>query len=245
MDDDTTPGDAVVARVPDREPYDDAERLAVIERGEVAAADLLSGSNWDNWLLVGRAVMALREQAMIDSHSDAPQGRRYADALNRLLKERPALNKLAGGKTARATLLNWIENRDAIAEWASVLTESQRLAYDTPRRLYDRWQRSTKPPTPRRRSRTVVLEEEKAALEAEVEDMRSAKEITPRSSAADVLQFLYAALGPKWPTAKWDKVIADLMTTVASDSLHQHLRAVDDGEPEVPKRRRRRSRKKR
>jgi hypothetical protein len=56
-----------------------------------------------------------------------------------------------------------------------VLTASQRLAYDTPRRLYDRWQRSTKPPTPRPRSRTVVLEEEKAALEAEVEEMRSAK----------------------------------------------------------------------
>jgi hypothetical protein len=114
----------------------------VVQRGREAWDRLKCGSrSWDDWLLVGVALIEARAIAMRNGGTTNPAGPGYAHALNRFLLE----HRLNLPLSDRAKLLVIMGRMPEIERWRATLSEAKRSRINSPGAMLANFRKATAP----------------------------------------------------------------------------------------------------
>jgi hypothetical protein len=126
-----------------------------------------------DWFVYGRAITALRVDAMRIAKTNKPNGRKYSMVMSTLLKE-AGLDGVH--KTTRSRLTNVMENREAIEAWLAEVPPEKRLRLNHPEPVLSAWKRHITGPTEKPKSepapelvgiwKNATTEDRRAALDA-------------------------------------------------------------------------------
>lgn len=103
-----------------------------------------SRASWQDWLVVGHAVVIGRSEAMQAANTSRPFGITYTRAIGAWLIQN-GLGGIVAQERYRLTLC--IENLAAIEGWMATLAPEKRLKLNHPNTVWWRWQDSTKAAT--------------------------------------------------------------------------------------------------
>jgi hypothetical protein len=104
--------------------------------------------SWDQWLLVARALAALRANAMAAGRANRPMGLMYNRIFGGFLREH-GFDGIDNQQRYRALLC--LENLPAIEQWRATLSEKERERLNHPGAVWHAWRRAVaEPPLPRR-----------------------------------------------------------------------------------------------
>lgn len=91
---------------------------------------------WDDWRLIGQALLVGRKEAMRLAKKDRPAGRKY----NELVGNWVQMHGFAEiDKSDRAKLLSIVEKLDEVEAWRATLTDSQRATLNHPSSIWRAW----------------------------------------------------------------------------------------------------------
>lgn len=96
---------------------------------------------WGEWMTIGEGLIEGRRWAMQQAGADTPQGRGYITAFSEWLK-RYKLDDMDASD--RAKLLQIMEERAAVEEWRSTLTDHERRNLNNPVMVWRKWTAATK-----------------------------------------------------------------------------------------------------
>jgi hypothetical protein len=113
--------------------HDDDE--AIIAQAREAAARLLAGYDWDDWVRVGHAAKLLQTRAMAAAGTTKPQGKRYVNAYGDLLAD-SGLEEVLGDGSVRSRLIYLIDNLAEVEAWRGLLAANQRLEFNHPNTVW-------------------------------------------------------------------------------------------------------------
>ena len=146
-----------------------------IRAAQEAWRRLSSGHTRQDWLLVGKACLLLRIEAMRTAHTNRPEGRRYNQEYSGLLKA----NGFDGvDKATRSKLFFLLDNIAEIEGWLATVPANKRLELNHPHTIWRAYQRTitkkpddNKKPSHVERLTTSLIEsqEENAKLKREAE----------------------------------------------------------------------------
>jgi hypothetical protein len=147
----------------------------IVRAGQAALKRLTDCETWNDWLLVGEALVIGRSEAMRAAHIKEPIGSKYNKEFGIWLT---ANNFHAIDKSTRSRLLDCMEHRAEIEAWRKIITPDERMKYNHPHTVIRRWRLKT--PTPNQNaapklSHTAKLKASIAELEEE--NFRMRKEI--------------------------------------------------------------------
>jgi hypothetical protein len=125
-----------------------------------------------DWFVYGKAISALRVDAMRIAKTNKPKGRKYSISMSTLLKE-AGLDGVH--KTTRSRLTNVMENREAIEAWLAEVPPQKRLRLNHPEPVLSAWKRHIAGPTEKPKSEPIpelvgiwknaTIEDRRAALD--------------------------------------------------------------------------------
>jgi hypothetical protein len=117
------------------------ERRAIILAGEAAIVNRRRAL--DDWIALGRAYYELQAEAMRQSKSSKPRGRRYK-ATYALLQRSPEIINLQKIDKADRKKAIWLyQNKDLVRHWYETLSESQRGRLAHPQTIKQHYERVT------------------------------------------------------------------------------------------------------
>ena len=117
----------------------------IVQQGRAAWERLKKGrANYDDWVLVGHALIEGRKVAMRNAGCSSPAGRGYSDAFGDWLLH----NRLDLKPSQRAKLLVVMGILPEVEQWRLTLTPTQRLRMNHPGVVLQNYQKATsiKPP---------------------------------------------------------------------------------------------------
>jgi hypothetical protein len=172
-----------------------------IQAGQAAWQRLNDCQTWNDWLLVGEALLVGRSEAMTAARTNKPEGRRYNEEMAAWLK---ATNFTNIDKGTRSRLLDCIEHRAEIEKWRATLTTTERLKINHPTSILRHWQRKTiipdqtaltkLSPTAKLKASIVGLEEQNFRMKREIE--RGGGDLwSPVDTAKDIAVVIFSRLG--------------------------------------------------
>jgi hypothetical protein len=106
------------------------ERRAIILAGQAAIVNRRKAL--DDWIAIGKAFHELQHEAMQQSNSKQPKGRRYSDAYAALELRQEIANLRKIDKSDRKKAIWLYQNEEPVRHWYATLSQSQR----------DRWTRT-------------------------------------------------------------------------------------------------------
>ena len=172
-----------------------------IRVGREAWERLSSGQAWNDWLLVGEALLAGRMEAMRAAHTNKPEGRRYNEEFSHWLK----ITRFdAVEATTRKRLLKCLEHRNEIQAWRATLTTNKLHVLNHPGVVLRRWQKtivkkpdddaSKKPShTEKLKASIIALEEDNTRMKREVE---RGGPFTRQDTARDIAAVVFRTISP-------------------------------------------------
>jgi hypothetical protein len=201
-------------------PGDDQPDLTGTNPSEVdRAADRAWGelggacSDWARWKTIGESLARARRAAMLDTHSNRPQGRAYNAAFGAWLSKRTFRSI---DQSDRARLLRVMDNLPAIEAWRATLSETELRRLNHPSVVWRKWSASNKPTTTSpARSR---LKDEKVALHAKIAELErrlaagDGNLFTPATSAHELARLLLDTFGKR----KWRNVVIEVEKLIAA-----------------------------
>ena len=156
-------------------------------------------TSWNDWVLIGKALIAGRSEAMKAAKINRPFGATYVRIFGAFLREH-GFDGIDTQQRYRAIVC--IENLQAIEEFRAKLDEKKRNAWNHPGAVWAHWRRSLKPATPAPRRQRLV-ERVTAAADAarggkpvywSQAALRRAHEAMLKSKSTDLLILARAAL---------------------------------------------------
>jgi hypothetical protein len=117
------------------------ERRAIILAGEAATLR----KPLDDCIAIGKAFYEVQREAMRQSNSNQPKGRRYL-AVYALLELRPEITNLQKHKRDRKATIWLYENEEPVRCWYETLTENQPDRWTHPQTIKQRYERMTRSP---------------------------------------------------------------------------------------------------
>jgi len=147
------------------------EELSEQER-EVLAADgarwkqLGAGQHLDDWLAFGPGLMIRRQLAMKLAHSNKPEGRRYSEAFNLLMRQ-DGLDSIPKGAISAILWLHDPERRKVLDEIRAEMTDGERARLNSPITARQRVETAIKaaktetPPPPKASLRTQLADKDR------------------------------------------------------------------------------------
>jgi hypothetical protein len=114
-----------------------------IAAGREAYQALHNHEHFRQWVAIADALVALREEAMEQAHTNRPQGPPYRRAFTALIEQRETW--VAGiNDTTRAHCYWLVDNLPAVTAWREVLTFRQRDEWNHPSTIKRNFERMTK-----------------------------------------------------------------------------------------------------
>jgi hypothetical protein len=96
-----------------------------------------SKSSFDDWVLIGQALLIGKHYALIEANKARPEGSKYNKAFNAWLKK----HKLDDvDKADRAKLIHIVENLEKVEEWRAKLSDGERAKYNHPSTVWRAWE---------------------------------------------------------------------------------------------------------
>jgi hypothetical protein len=188
-------------------PVSPHDRLAfIIEKGKGAWRRLREHASWQDWKMVGAALVVGRADAMRDGHVNKPRGRSYNAAFNAWLKKFGFQDMDSGD---RARLFQVMDHLAEIEAWLEKLGKEkpkERLHLNNPSSVLRKWKAATAVPDPNAPAKVSPYQkvsESVAALQEENDRMKRAIKRgggnlwTPEDKPEDIVRFLLADLS-KW-----------------------------------------------
>jgi hypothetical protein len=120
------------------------ERRAIILAGEAAIANRCDPL--DDWIAIAKAFHELQREAMQQSNSKQPKGRRYSDAYALLELPREIANLQKISKSDRKKAIWIYENEERLRCWYETLAENQRDRWTHPQTIKQHYERMTRTP---------------------------------------------------------------------------------------------------
>jgi hypothetical protein len=114
-------------------------REARIAAGRAAHERIRAGDHFCDWVSLADALVAVREQAMEEAHTNRPQGPPYRAAFKRLELREPWMQSYDSATRAHCYWL--IEHLPAVTAWRDTLGTNQRDQWNHPstvKRNYER-----------------------------------------------------------------------------------------------------------
>jgi Tfp pilus assembly protein FimV len=124
---------------------------------------------WGDWMTIGEGLLEGRRWAMRTAGTNKPEGRGYVVAYAEWLK-RYKVDDM--DKSDRAKLLQLMEERPAVEEWRSTLTDYERRNLNNPVIAWRKWTAATRVTQPKPRTAGVSATEHGRA-QAMVEEMQT------------------------------------------------------------------------
>jgi hypothetical protein len=115
----------------------------IIKRGQAAWHRVRGGQCWEDWLLIGTALLIGRAGAMHEAGTNQSNGAKYNAPFSRWLR---ATKFDVIDKTTRARLFDVMDHRHEIEQWRSTLPISQKLSLNHPTSVLRKWKTSTRIP---------------------------------------------------------------------------------------------------
>ena len=124
---------------------------AAIEAGQAAWKRLQERpkATWQDWLVVGQALVVGRAEVMQEASTNRPFGLRYSRLMKKWLTQN-GLNDINDQERYRVILC--LENLSAIEKWRNDLPWAQRVRLNNPKAVWGRWKKSTTQPKPENRA---------------------------------------------------------------------------------------------
>jgi hypothetical protein len=211
--------------------------------------------SWGQWMTIGEGLHEGRRWAMHAAGTNKPEGKGYTLAYGEWLKRFKVDDMDASD---RAKLLQLMEERPAVEEWRTTLTDSERRNLNNPTSVWRKWTAATRVKKPKAPTASVSGSEHGRAqriieqLQARIEELE--QELQGGNQSPDVLALL-RLLVPKaveenisYSGEQWVELVArpdlgfnrtDLETLGDLIALMvEHIPADEDDEP--PKRQRKR-----
>jgi hypothetical protein len=188
--------------------------------GQEAWTRLTNCQSWNDWLLVGEALLLGRSECMRTAHTNKPEGRRYNEEFSDWLKA----NKFDGiDKSTRSRLFECLAHRAQIEAWLVTLATNDRLKkLNHPAVVLRHWQKTQvkkpdnaepkKSPVAKLKETIVKLEEENHRL---VRDNKHNAPFTPQDSSKDIAGYVWRTIHE---TPKFARSIARHLTEIAREA---------------------------
>jgi hypothetical protein len=131
---------------------------------------------WGEWMTIGEGLLEGRVWAMRINGVNRPEGRGYVTAYAEWLK-RYKVDDM--DKSDRAKLLQLMEERAAVEEWRSTLTDYERRNLNNPVIVWRKWTAATRVKKPKSRTASVSASEmgrARATVEQQDERIRELQE---------------------------------------------------------------------
>lgn len=152
---------------------------------------------WGEWMTIGEGLLEGRRWAMRIAGVNRPEGKGYVTAYGEWLK-RYKVDDM--DRADRAKLLQLMEDRPAVEEWRSTLTDNERRSLNNPTLVWRKWTAATrtKKPKPRTagysatemgRARDMVQQQDERIRELE-EELAAAREQADDDPKAIVNRFI-------------------------------------------------------
>jgi hypothetical protein len=138
---------------------DDKDKLDQIGRAMMAAWQRVKKAPtrmWGDWMIIGDGLLEGRRWAMQMAGTNAPEGKGYVTAFGEWLK-RYRVDDM--DKSDRAKLLQLMEERPAVEEWRSTLTDYERRSLNHPVIVWRKWTAATRVKKPKPRTAAVSASE--------------------------------------------------------------------------------------
>jgi hypothetical protein len=200
----------------------------IIRCGQEALSRLCQGQSWDDWLAVGEALRIIRHLAMLEAHTNEPEGSRYQTVFGERLR-----NKGFGeiDKGDRKRLFDCLEHHAEIKAWRATLPINKRLALNHPSSVWRAWQKSTvagKTTVAVRPSPIAKYKDEVARLEEENIQLRGAGDdlFTTTDTAIDIARLLATRLVRLTPSKAEQilKLLPELYAKCSSETPYDKAR---------------------
>ena len=111
---------------------------------------------WGEWMTIGEGLMEGRRWAMQTAGTNRPEGKGYVIAFAEWLK-RFRIDDM--DKSDRAKLLQLMEERPAVEEWRSTLSDKDRRSINNPLIVWRKWTAATRVKKPKPRTASVPASE--------------------------------------------------------------------------------------
>jgi hypothetical protein len=172
----------------------------VTEAGKQAWKRIKTGAvrMWEDWVVLGTAIEAGRNEAMRWAGTNRPEGRGYNERFGEWLV-RAELADLDKGDRSR--LMKCMEHRVEIEQWRATLTMGEKLRLNHPRLVLQKWQAATRIPDPEAENKPSPMARLKEELAGALEENVRLKTVAeggdlwnPKDSSAEIANALAAEL---------------------------------------------------
>ena len=110
-------------------------------------------TSWDDWSMVGRALVAGRTETLKKAKTNRPVGSTYNRMMSEWLRTQ-GFDSITTPERYRAILC--VENSKAIEAWRATLDDAKRRKLNHPGAVWHAWRRSLKPATPAPQRQQIV-----------------------------------------------------------------------------------------
>lgn len=204
----------------------------IIRAAQEAWGRLSAFQTYDDWMIIGEALLIGRNEALRAAQTDRPQGRHYNEAFSNWLKE----HKLDGiDKGARSRLLKCIEHREEIEIWRAAQPMSEKLKLNHPETILCHWQQSNvvKPAGEPKMSAmakwkasVIDLEEKNTALEEKISHMQpehgDGDDDLWMDTAEDIARVILSKVSPSKAMAIADKLLHLVQLSAGKPNAQVH-----------------------
>jgi hypothetical protein len=155
----------------------DGDTDTIAKKGTQAWQRIKKDRNWHDWLVVGEALIALREQAMEmagipKGTNHPPTGGNFNSSMGDLLQQYK-LDDMDKGDRSR--LIKVMENRKEIEAWYNALPLNQRLRLNHPSTVLRKWEALNKFPGAGT-GKLTTLQKTEQLLQIKIEEVEELKE---------------------------------------------------------------------
>ena len=159
-------------------------------------------TSWNDWVLIGRALLVGRRDAMLDAKANIPMGMRY----NRIFSAWLRANGLDGiSGQDRYKIIECLEHDVEIEAWRATLTEVQRNRWNHPNSIWLHFSRAFAPgrrvePRPRNTTQAKTLRKNHKPIFWSQDILRAAAEGIRMANSHDIYVVARAVLDHAFPS---------------------------------------------
>jgi hypothetical protein len=157
-------------------------------------------TSWPDWLLIGRAIVVLRRDAMLDARVNKPFGRKYTAAFGAALR---AAGLYEINDQDRHKIIVCLENEIEIEQWRASLDEKQRLRLNHPSAIWAHFCKAFRPNRqiePRPRTKAKIPRNLQKPIFWSQDTLRAAAEGIRMANSQDIYIVARAALNAAFPS---------------------------------------------
>jgi hypothetical protein len=200
-------------------------REARIAAGRAAYARLNNNEHFRDWVAVADALVAIREEAMGQAHTNRPQGPPYRAAFKAIIARE---TWVAGIDDTTRTHCYWlVDNLPAVTAWRDTLAFRQRDEWNHPATVKRNYERLNRVRDPKGAATETLspMAEAKATIVRQAEEIDRLRRVADEGSLFDLKR------------DSVESIARVILNTIGDDKIGRLVKELSDGRKEKQRRR--------